>query len=63
MDMDDDFFDDFDWEDAVVVGSFVDFMTEEEAEDERRRRKLEGEMSTNPDDCDDCDEHDEDDCL
>ena len=56
MDFDD--FDDFDWEDAVVVGSFVDFMTEEEAEDERRRRKLERKM-LNPDDSN----LDEDDCF
>ncbi len=59
MDFDD--FDDFDWEDTVVVGSFVDFMTEEEAEDERRRRKLERKM-LNPDDSDWCEE-DEEDCL
>ena len=49
MDFDD--FDDFDWEDAVVVGSFVDFMAEEEDEDERRRKKVERKM-LNPDDCD-----------
>ena len=59
MDFDD--FDDFDWEDAVVVGSFVDFMAEEEDEDERLRRKLERKM-LNPDDSHRC-QDDEEDCL
>lgn len=36
-------FDDPDWQDGVIIGSFFDHMTEEEAE-ERRRRKLEKEL-------------------
>ena len=38
----DDFFDDFDWQDAVVVGSFLDYMVDQEKldeEEERRRRR------------------------
>ena len=52
----DDFFDDFDWQDAVVVGSFVDYMTEEEKREERLKRLLERELPEdydpifNPDD-------------
>ena len=52
----DDFFDDFDWQDAVVVGSFVDYMTEEEKREERLRRLLERDLPEdydpifNPDD-------------
>ena len=60
MDFDD--LDDFDWEDAVVVGSFVDFMTEEEAENERQRRKLERKMLNPDDDSDRC-QDDEEDCF
>jgi len=41
--------DDFDW-DWEKVGGFWDYMTDQEAEDERFRRKLEKEM-LNPDDC------------
>jgi hypothetical protein len=39
--MDDDLFDDFDWEDAVVVGSFVDYMVDQEESEEKRRKKRE----------------------
>ena len=52
----DDFFDDFDWEDGVVVGSFVDYMTEEEKREEQLRRLLERDLPEdydpifNPDD-------------
>ena len=52
----DDFFDDFDWQDGVVVGSFVDYMTEEEKREERLRRLLERDLPEdydpifNPDD-------------
>ena len=33
--------DDFDWEDGVIIGSFVDYMVDQEEEDEKRRKKLE----------------------
>jgi len=54
--MDDDLFDDFDWTDAVIGGSFVDYMTEEEKHEERLRRLLERDLPEdydpifNPDD-------------
>ena len=58
--MDDNFLDDdFDWEDGVIIGGFFDYMTEQEEEDERLRRKLEREMSNG----DDSDRDYEEDCL
>jgi len=53
---DDDFFDDFNWTDAVVVGSAIDYLFEEDKEDEKLRRLLERELDPdydpifNPDD-------------
>jgi hypothetical protein len=34
-------FDDFDWQDGVIYGSFADYMVDQEEEDEKRRKKLE----------------------
>jgi len=54
--MDDDLFDDFDWTDGVIGGSFVDYVTEEERREEQLRRWLERELPEdydpifNPDD-------------
>ena len=54
--MDDDLFDDFDWQDAVVISSAMDFLVEEDEEEEKRRRWLERELPEdydpifNPDD-------------
>ncbi len=56
--MDDNFLDDFDWEDGVIIGGFFDYMTEQEEEDERLRRKLERKMSNGDDsDRDDAEDH------
>ena len=54
----DDFFDDdLSWEEISRVGSFVDYMVDQEDEDEKRRRELEDE----PDFDDPLDEDYEDD--
>ena len=49
--------DDFDWEDGVIIGGFFDYMTEQEEEVERRRKKLERKL--NPDNSDRDDEDDD----
>jgi hypothetical protein len=54
--MDDDLFDDFDWQDAVVISSAMDYLVEGDEEEEKRRRWLERELPEdydpifNPDD-------------
>ena len=45
---DDDFFDDLDWTDAVIGGSFIDYMTEEEKREENLRRKYEQDPDYDP---------------
>lgn len=56
----DDFFDDFDWKDGVLIGSFFDYMTEDEFDEERRRKKMKRRRPSNPDDLDWQDLDDED---
>ena len=51
-------FDDFDWEDGVIIGSFSDYMVDQEKEDEKARKKLEREMF-GPDEPEKPDEEDE----
>ena len=41
-------FDDFDWEDGVIIGSAVDYMVDQEEEDEKRRKKLEQDADYDP---------------
>jgi hypothetical protein len=41
-------FDDFDWEDGVVIGSFFDYMVDQKEADEKRRKKREHDPDYDP---------------
>ena len=50
-------FDDVDWEDGLVIGSFFDYITDQEELDEERKRRRKGRDETDTEeDIDDCQE-------
>ena len=46
MDFDD--FEDFDWEDGVIIGGFFDYMVDQDETDERRRKKKQRDPDYDP---------------
>ena len=41
-------FDDFDWKDGVIIGSFWDYISNDEKEEEKRRREAEEDVYYDP---------------